>query len=111
MKVEVAYALPERQWLVAVEVAAGASALDALRASGLLAASAHPKGCDAVPELAAPGRPLALAVHGRKVAPERALRDGDRVEVLRPLQADPKEVRRRLAAEGRVMGRERPAQD
>ena len=33
------------------------------------------------------------------------LRDGDRVEVYRPLKADPRDVRRQLAAEGKVMGR------
>lgn len=97
MKVEVAYALREHQWQIALEVGAGATVADALRASGLLQQR---------PELS--GQPLTLGIHGRIVAPERRLRDGDRVEVQRPLLADPKEVRRRLAAEGRVMGRRRP---
>jgi putative ubiquitin-RnfH superfamily antitoxin RatB of RatAB toxin-antitoxin module len=37
------------------------------------------------------------AVHGLVVRPEQPLRDGDRVELLRPLLADPKEARRRRA--------------
>lgn len=44
------------------------------------------------------GDQVAYAVHGVRVAPETALRDGDRVELLRPLVADPKEARRRRAA-------------
>jgi hypothetical protein len=58
-----------------------------------------------VPALAA--APLVLGVFGRSVAHDRTLRDGDRVEVYRPLTADPKEVRRSLAAQGRSMGRRR----
>lgn len=108
MKVEVAYALPERQQLIALELHEGATALDALQASGLLqreaaiAASAHPQGCAA--------QTPTLSVFGKVVAPTTLLRDGDRVEVLRPLQADPKEVRRKLAAQGKSMGRRRPDQ-
>ena len=94
MRVEVAYALTERQRIVVLELAAGATAADALAASGLLRSE---------PALAA--APLELSVFGRLVAPQQVLRDGDRVEVLRPLQADPKEVRRRLAAQGKSMGR------
>lgn len=36
----------------------------------------------------------ALAIHGERVAADARLRDGDRVELLRPLQADPKDARR-----------------
>jgi putative ubiquitin-RnfH superfamily antitoxin RatB of RatAB toxin-antitoxin module len=97
MKVEVAYALRDRQWLIALEVGEGATAADALRASGLLQQR---------PELI--GRSLTLGIAGRIVAPELGLREGDRLEVQRPLLADPKEVRRRLAVEGKVMGRRRP---
>ena len=98
MKVEVAYALPDRQWLIALEVDEAATVGDALRLSGLL---------DQVPALA--GQRLTLGVFGRIVAPEHRLRHADRVEVLRPLSADPKDARRRLAAEGKTMGRRRTA--
>ncbi|TZF90554.1 RnfH family protein [Cognatilysobacter lacus] len=41
-----------------------------------------------------------VAVFGERVRPERLLADGDRIEVLRPLVADPKDLRRRRAARG-----------
>ena len=79
MRVEVVYALAHEQRVVAVELPAGSTAADAVAASGL-------------------GREgLQLAMHGRRVAPRRSLRDGDRVELLRPLAEDPKEARRRRA--------------
>lgn len=83
LKVEVVYALPGHQQVVLLELEEGASALDAAQASGLGA------GC------------AALAIYGRRVAPETKLRDGDRVELLRPLAADPNEARRRRARAGR----------
>lgn len=96
LRVEVAWATPERQLLLALEVPPGTTALGALERSGL---------ADRVPGL--DPRTAALAVFGKVVGADRVLRDGDRVEVLRPLRADPKDVRRRLAAEGRTMGRAR----
>ena len=79
LKVEVVHALPQRQQLVTLELEEGASALDAVRASGI-------------------GAPYAsLAIYGRKIEPATKLRDGDRVELLRPLAADPNEARRRRA--------------
>lgn len=96
MKVEVVLALPDQQWSVALEVAEATTAADALRQSGLL------ERCPG-----STGDRLSLGVFGRRVAPDHRLRDGDRVEVLRPLQADPKDARRRLAATGKAMGRRR----
>ena len=79
LKVEVVYALPGRQQAVTLELEQGASAFDAVRASGI-------------------GAPYAgLAIYGRKIAPATKLRDGDRVELLRPLAADPNEARRKRA--------------
>ena len=99
MRVEVVYALSERQWQVALELEPGATAAEAVRQSGLL--EQHPALAQAA---------LVLAVFGRVVEEGRPLRDGDRVELLRPLQADPKEARRKLAAAGKSMGRRRPGQ-
>jgi hypothetical protein len=76
LKVEVVYALPERQQVARLELEEGACALDAVRASGIEAAYAG------------------LAVYGRKIDAATLLRDGDRVELLRPLAADPNEARR-----------------
>jgi uncharacterized protein len=97
IKVAVAYALPERQSVVPLELAAGSTALDAVQQSGLPAL---------FPEIAS--RPLELAVFGRKVPPARVLKGGDRVEILRPLIRDPKETRRQLAGRGQTMGRKSP---
>ena len=67
----------------ALELPAPATALDAIRASGLF---------ERCPELAL-GEPL-LGIWGRACAPETVLADGDRVEVYRPLTMDPNEARR-----------------
>ncbi len=94
IRVEVVYALPERQKLLALEVPKGSTAREAVERSGLRAE---------FPEID-PDR-NALGVFGRRCPPDQTLRDGDRVEIYRPLKADPKEVRRELAARGRTMGR------
>lgn len=84
--VEVVYAERARQWLVPLRVAAGTTAMAAIEASGL--------------RLRIPGLdvdPGAIGVFGRVVPPETPLRDGDRVEIYRPLVADPKAMRRARA--------------
>lgn len=94
--VEVAFALPERQLVVSLTVPVGTHAEQAVHLSGIL---------ERFPEI-----DLArhrIGVFGRLCAPERVLEAGDRVEIYRPLKADPKEVRRRLAAEGRSMGQKK----
>jgi putative ubiquitin-RnfH superfamily antitoxin RatB of RatAB toxin-antitoxin module len=87
--VEVAYAEAGRQWVLPVELPAGATVMQAIEASGLAAR---------VPGLTID--PARLGVFSRKVAPDRVLEDGDRVEVYRPLTLDPKEARRRRAQGG-----------
>ena len=90
MRVEVLYALAYVQDIVVLELAEGAVALDAVAASGVLARH----GLDA-------GK-LVLGIAGRRVAAAHRLREGDRVEILRPLAADPNEARRRRARRTRV---------
>ncbi|MCE9661166.1 MAG: RnfH family protein, partial [Burkholderiales bacterium] len=86
MRIEVVCATPARQDIVEVLLDEGAAAIDALRASGL--AGSHPEiGTDAP-----------LGIFGKRVKPDTRLQDGDRVEVYRPLQLDPKEARRAKAA-------------
>ena len=86
-RVEVVYATPERQMLYTLDVEVGATARDAIERSGVLAA---------FPEIdLARNR---VGIFGRLAALSTPLRDEDRVEILRPLQADPKEVRRKRAA-------------
>ncbi len=98
MTIEVAYARPDRQWLLSLQVPTGATARDALLASGLLAEC---------PELQI-GEPV-LGVWSRKVDDDDRLEPGDRLEVYRPLVADPKTARRQRAARQReVSKRARP---
>lgn len=92
--VQVAHALPDRQRIVTVALLDGMTAREAVVESGLL---------EEFPQLAA--RPLALGIFGQVVDGSRLLEPGDRVEIYRPLKADPRETRRRLAAQGRTMGR------
>jgi putative ubiquitin-RnfH superfamily antitoxin RatB of RatAB toxin-antitoxin module len=83
LRCEVAYARPDRQWLVPVVLPQGATAMDALRSSRLTALC---------PEID-PERAV-LGIFGQVVAADQRLRDGDRVEIYRPLAADPREARR-----------------
>lgn len=95
MRVSVAWALPGEQIVVPLEVAAGTTAAEAVRASGLP---------ERFPEI--DPHHQAIGVFGRLVSPDRVLQEGDRVEIYRPLQMDPREARRRLAAAGQSMGRQ-----
>ncbi|HKQ16707.1 MAG TPA: RnfH family protein [Steroidobacteraceae bacterium] len=94
MRVWVVYALPDRQSVQELELPESATVADAVARSGLL---------QKFPEIA--GAPLACAIHGRAVADSCILRADDRVEILRPLQVDPKESRRRAVARGRTTPR------
>ena len=87
--VEVAYALAHKQKVVQLQVASGTSARDAALRSGLDAEFS---------DIDLQGS--ALGIFGKGVArpEEHILQDGDRVEIYRPLLADPKEVRKQRAA-------------
>ena len=95
MKIEVCYALADRQELVSVNLPDGATVIQAIEASGLL---------QKYPELD-PGGVNKLGVFAKLAKADAVLRERDRVEIYRPLIADPKEVRRQKAAEGKVMRR------
>jgi hypothetical protein len=85
LRIRVAVALPGRQEVIDVELAEGATAADALHAA---------KAAEFFGIAAAQLRP---GIWGKACAMDAALRDGDRVEVYRPLQADPKAMRRARA--------------
>ncbi|MFC0336785.1 hypothetical protein SAMN05421848_3217 [Kushneria avicenniae] len=88
---EVAWATPERQYLETVAVPQGTTVLAALEMSGL---------CCRINELAdIPIELLQLGIFGEHIkAPEdRIVRQGDRIEIYRPLQIDPKQARRARA--------------
>jgi len=86
-RVEVVYALPDRQSVVTVPLPeSGLTALDAVERSGLL---------ERFPELR--DQALVLGVYGAVCAPDRLLRDRDRVEIYRPLKVDPRAQRKQRA--------------
>ena len=84
--VEVAYALPDRQMIISLEVEAGTTALQTVEISTIR---------QQFPELE--DTELSLGVFGKKRPSDHVLRAGDRVEIYRTLIADPKEVRRQRA--------------
>ncbi len=94
INVEVAYALPEKQIIRAVNVDAGTTAGAAIVQSGIMMD---------FPELEL--EDAKIGVFGKATAMTTVLSEGDRVEIYRPLIADPKEVRRQRAAEGKKMGK------
>ncbi|MBA3033378.1 MAG: RnfH family protein [Gammaproteobacteria bacterium] len=92
IRVEVTYALPERQDVMPLTLPAGATLQQAIEASGLLAK---------YPEID-PAKSK-FGIYSKLARLDTVLRDLDRVEIYRPLIADPKEVRKQRAAEGKVM--------
>ncbi len=91
--IEIVYALSTKQWIVGIPYTDGMTARDAAERSGLM--EAHPE---------IRGRPLTLGIFGDAVEHHHELKDGDRVEICRPLRLDPREMRRRAVADGRHMG-------
>jgi len=81
MHVQVLLAWPDHYVSKDLDLAAGATVAEAVAAAAL-------PGSEQVD---------AIAVHGVIARPQQVLQEGDRVELLRPLLADPKEARRRRA--------------
>ena len=92
LRVEVVYADPDRQELVELKLEQGATVADAICA-GLSKRLAD-----------IPLDALQAGIWGNPVERSKPLADGDRVELYRPLERDPREARRELAAAGRSMG-------
>ena len=84
--IEVVYATPGRQELLALRVPPGTTAIEAIERSGIR---------QQFPDMVLDEK--AIGVFGRKVPPGHELKSGDRVEIYRPLIADPKVVRRERA--------------
>ena len=82
LKVEVIAAFPRKATQVTVDLPDGATVLDALLKAGL-------------------GKENSVGIFGEPATLETRLRDGDRVEVYRPLKIDPKEARRKRAKPAR----------
>ncbi|HSB97192.1 MAG TPA: RnfH family protein [Spongiibacteraceae bacterium] len=98
IRIEVAFALPERQTIMVLEVADNCSVLDAAKLSGIDRALAAVDG----PAIDGPEidwSTVQLGIFGNIVEQpaEHILRDGDRIEIYRPLLIDPKAVRKQRA--------------
>ena len=83
VRVEAIYALPDRAWSVVLELPSGVIASEAVARSGF---ATQVPGFD--PTM------LSYAIFGKTITATTVLRDGDRLELLRPLIADPKQARR-----------------
>jgi len=92
IQVEVAYALPDKQRIVKLDVPSGTTALQAVSMSQL----------DEVFEELVVGPDIKLGVWGKAVTGDRVLTAGERVEIYRPLLVDPKEVRKARAARAKA---------
>lgn len=92
IRIEVVYALAERQEIVPLTLPAGTTVQQAIEQSGLLAK---------YPEIDL--QKNKLGIFAKLSKPDTVLRDRDRVEIYRPLIADPKAVRKQRADEGKVM--------
>lgn len=94
LNIEVAYALPERQTVLRIRVATGTSVLAAIEQSGIL--QKHPEIDLAVNK---------FGIYSRPAKGAEAVQEGDRIEIYRPLIADPKEIRKQRAEKAKEEGR------
>ena len=94
INIEVAYALPEKQIIRAVNVDDGTTIGAAIVQSGIMMD---------FPELELTLEGAKVGIFGKAAAMTTELSEGDRVEIYRPLIADPKAVRRKRAEEGKKM--------
>jgi len=92
LTVEVACALPRRQLILELQVDQGTTAEQAIRTSGIL---------DQFPEIDL--QSSKVGIFGKPCKLSQTLHHGDRVEIYRPLIADPKEIRKQRAAKGKEM--------
>lgn len=91
--VEVVFATADRQQLVAITLPRGTTVAEAIAESSLVRQFPNDNLDD-----------LRVGIWGRVVDRNRVLSDGDRVELYRPLEIDPRDARRQLAMMGRTMG-------
>ncbi len=94
MHIEVVYALPHEQKVFKVTVPAGTTAIEAIEKSGVL--QKYP---------AIDLKTNKLGVYSRLIKPDALVHDGERIEIYRPLIADPKEMRKRRAQKAKDEGR------
>ena len=90
--IEVAYALPKKQLIIPIKVKLGTTAQEAIQLSGII---------KKFPEIDLSVNQI--GIFGKLTQLDHVMRERDRIEIYRPLIADPKEIRRQRAAEGKVM--------
>lgn len=90
--IEVVYALPHEQVLLKLQVPPDTTVAEAIRLSGVL---------QTYPDIDLARNKF--GIFGKLTQAEAVLRDKDRIEIYRPLRADPKEVRRKRAEEGKAL--------
>jgi putative ubiquitin-RnfH superfamily antitoxin RatB of RatAB toxin-antitoxin module len=90
--IEVAFALPQKQMIIPIKIKAGVTAEEAIKASGII---------KKFPEIDL--KINQIGIFGKLTQLDHVMRERDRIEIYRPLIADPKEIRRQRAAEGKVM--------
>lgn len=93
IKVEVAYATPEKQQIIALDVPQGTTVFEAAQQSGI---------CDVFPEIQLDDAKIGIFGKAVRNPKEEVLRDADRVEIYRPLIIDPKAARANRAAKAAV---------
>lgn len=92
ISVEIVFALAESQELLAVSVPTGSTVADVISISGFVECFPQHNLAD-----------LAVGIWGRVVENDRTVVDGDRVEIYRPLELNPRDARRKFAEVGRTM--------
>ncbi|WDT84503.1 RnfH family protein [Alteromonas sp. 009811495] len=94
INIEVAYALPTKQTIVDIAIKEGTTVEDAIKASNIL---------EQFPDIDL--NSTKVGIWSRVVKLRDTLNDGDRIEIYRPLIADPKEIRKRRAEKAKEEGR------
>lgn len=89
IQIEIAYATPERQVILVIQADEGSSPREVVMKSDIdqYFPEIDKQNCD-------------IGIFGKVIRPDQVLESGDRIEIYRPLLADPKEVRKRRAAQG-----------
>jgi len=89
IRIEIAYATPERQMILETDIEVGTSPRDAVINSAIdqYFPEVSKETCD-------------IGIFGKAVRPDHQLQSGDRIEIYRPLIADPKQVRKQRAQQG-----------
>lgn len=88
IQIEVAYATPARQLIMPLRVDESCTMVEAVKLSGI---------CDVFPEIDMENLSLGIFGKTEKTPESKVLKAGDRIEIYRPLVADPKEARKRRA--------------